>query len=108
MDFKSTSHNTFKALQSGRCGYCFNRYEINSDVRTHSTARRMLVHESCSTKLFGSCVRCQVSLDDTDLVAVEYNQAKHSCVKCASILQWRSAPALRSVNHLSGFFKKFD
>jgi len=108
MQFNSTSHNAFKASASGRCGVCFQPYGKDTDVRLHTTARRMVVHDSCSIKTFGPCVRCQTSLDGLDLVAVEYKLAQHSCVKCASVLKWKSAPALRSVNRLAGFFKKYE
>jgi len=77
-------------------------------VCVHATAHRMLVHIGCSNRLFGPCVRCHTSLDSLELVAVEYKKGQHSCVKCASLLKWKSAPALRSVNRLTSFFKKYQ
>ena len=92
---------------SGRCAFCFQRYNAGSVVRNHKTATRLLMHKECSTKDLGSCVGCALPLTG-GVVAVNYAEAQRGCVACAGRRNWKCAPALRKFNRLSGFFKKLS
>jgi hypothetical protein len=105
---KGPDNASTKASFGGRCGHCFQPYEKGSPVRPHATAYRMLTHEECSGKDFGECVWCGGSLDDMSIVAVNYHKKQHSCSRCAVKNNWKSASALRPLNRLVGYFKKFD